>query len=52
MAASRKTIGLSMGVLVYGFEYAVFDGVVHGSRVWLSSFGSWVGSFGELGVEV
>ena len=42
----------SMGVLVSGFEYAVFDGVVHGSRVWFSSFGSYYGYFGEVRVEV
>ena len=34
-----------MGVLVFGFGYAIFYGVVHCSIVWLSSCGSYYGSF-------
>ena len=42
------------GVLVYEVEYIIIIcyGVGHGSIVWFSSSGSWVGVFGELKVEV
>ena len=43
-------VGFSMAYWCVGLSMLIFYGVGHGSIVWFSSCGSWVGDFAEFGV--